>query len=413
MMQIKSNKIYIDYLDHTMSLHPYSRKPSVRLRFDLLLFSQDVLCMSVPACVKLESTTDLLMKLTPFWKKGKIRLILDRKHRNNPWNYFNNRNRVLEKGFPEEQLVRHFEYSAYHSPHTKFFYDIYMHEIVADKSTFFIEKVFDTDEMFRQSVISQSTNLCNKICSVLPVNQAIHMGKIFNDLVIISEDRSTLFQRSAVETNLINVYQANDFEVSVIRKILDKGFAYANGVSSYAAPISQITNRLTGLTLMPILQSADNELYNLICDMSWNALYKLSINELWLDFIDHLNRLLLIYRDCKRHRQSLLPPSILECGLATTEIVTKLYETAVESLQQELLKSGVPFLDVIRTQEYTETVFENYLHNRHKYWAVIKDINSLLPAIKTYIHSLSRKYKKETLVLEQQGYIITLDDESL
>ena len=410
-MHINSNKIYIDYLDHTMCFHPYFRNPSVRLRFDLLLFSEDVLCMSVPACVKLESTTDLLMKLTPFWKKGKIRLILDRKHGYNPWNYFNNRNRVLEKGFPEEQLLHHFEYKAYHSPHTKFFYDTYMHEIADYSSTFFVDKVSDTDEEFRKSVISQSTY--NNICSMLPINQAIHMGKIFNDLVVISEDRSTLFQRSAVETNLIHTFKANGFEVEIIRKILDNGFAFANGVSSNAAPISQISNRLTGLTLMPILKAADKELYQLICDMSWNALYELSINELWLNFIDHLNRLLLIYRDCKRHHQSLFPPSFLGSGLAVTEIVTKLYETAVESLQLELLTNGVPLFDVIRTREYAETLFEIYLQSKHKYWTVIKEINSLLPAIKTYIRSLSRKYKNETIILEQQGYIITLDYDSL
>lgn len=411
MCKMLSNKIYIDYLDYIMSSPSSSINSSVRLRFDLLLFSKDILCMSVPACVKLESTTKTLMKLTPFWKNGKIQLVLDRKHRNNPWNYFYNRNRALEKSFSEEQLINHFEYSAYHSPHTKFFYDTYLHQIIADKNVFFIDKIFDTDEMFRRSVISQSENICDKICRILPINQAIHMGKIINDLVIISEDRKSLFQRSAVETSLINVYQANVFEVSVIRRILDKGFSYANGISGYAVPISQITNRLTGSALIPIIKSADKELYNMICNLNWNALYKLSINELWLDFIDHLNKLLLLYRDSRRHRQLLLPPYTLEFGIITTEIVKKLYETAIESLQKELLKIGLPLLDVISAGEQAETVLEYYLQNRHEYWAAIKEINDLLSAIKTYIKSLSRKYKEASLLLEQEGYIITLDYE--
>ena len=410
MMQIKSNKIYIDYLDYTVGFHSNAISPDVRLRFDLLLFSEDVLCMSVPACVKLESTTQLLMFLTPFWRNGKIRLILDRKHRNNPWNYFNNRNKVLEKGFPEERLIHHFEYSAYHSPHTQFFYDSYIHEVIPDRGSFFIEKIFDTDEMFRQSVISQSVSTCEKICSLLPVNQAIHMGRIFNDLIIISEDRNSLFQRSAVESNLINTFDANNLEVAVIRRILDKGFAYANGISSYAAPISQITNRLTGATIIPILRAADKELYGLICKLDWNSLYRLSINELWLDFVDHLNTLLLVYRDCNRHHHPLPPPSLLECGMITTEIINSLYKVAIDSLQQELLKNGLPFPDVIRTFEYTELLFESYLQSKSKYWNAIKEINALLPAIKTFLGSLSRKRKDNKQVLEQQGYIITMDN---
>ena len=83
-MQVKSRKIYIDYLDYTMSGSFDIAKAVERLRFDLLLFSEEILCMSVPACVKLDSTTQILIKLTPFWNNGKIRLILDRKHRNNP-----------------------------------------------------------------------------------------------------------------------------------------------------------------------------------------------------------------------------------------------------------------------------------------------------------------------------------------
>lgn len=120
-MQVKSDKIYIDYLDYTVTGLFDINKAVNRLRFDLLLFSEEILCMSVPACVKLDTTTKLLMKLTPFWSNGKIRLILDKKHQNNPWNYFNNRKRVLERGFSEEQLVNHFEYAAYNSIHTDFF----------------------------------------------------------------------------------------------------------------------------------------------------------------------------------------------------------------------------------------------------------------------------------------------------
>ena len=230
-MQVKSRKIYIDYLDYTMSGSFDIDKAVERLRFDLLLFSEEILCMSVPACVKLDSTTQILIKLTPFWNNGKIRLILDRKHRNNPWNYFKNRKQVLERGFTEEQLAVHFEYVAYNSPRTDFFYNVFIREILQLKHELYIGKIFDTDETFRQSVIDQINNDCSRVCAKFPIAAAIHMGQIFNDLTFIAEDRESLFQRSAVEKRLLYEYGANTYEIKMISRILDRGFAYANGLS--------------------------------------------------------------------------------------------------------------------------------------------------------------------------------------
>lgn len=42
-MQVKSRKIYIDYLDYTMSGSFDIDKAVERLRFDLLLFSEEIL----------------------------------------------------------------------------------------------------------------------------------------------------------------------------------------------------------------------------------------------------------------------------------------------------------------------------------------------------------------------------------
>ena len=278
-MQVKSRKIYIDYLDYTMSGSFDIDKAVERLRFDLLLFSEEILCMSVPACVKLDSTTQILIKLTPFWNNGKIRLILDRKHRNNPWNYFKNRKQVLERGFTEEQLAVHFEYVAYNSPRTDFFYNVFIREILQLKHELYIGKIFDTDETFRQSVIDQINNDCSRVCAKFPIAAAIHMGKIFNDLTFIAEDRESLFQRSAVEKRLLYEYGANTYEIKMISRILDRGFAYANGLSSYAAPLSFISNRLTGRAFIDILKVSDIELYEMIHNLDWTALYRLSIND--------------------------------------------------------------------------------------------------------------------------------------
>lgn len=410
-MEVKSNKIYIDYLDHTVS-GPFDTNAAIdRLRFDLLLFSEEILCISVPACVKLDSTAKLLMRLTPFWDNGKIRLILDRKHQNNPWNYFNNRKRVLERGFSEEELVNHFEYLAYNSSHTQFFYNIFIKEILQSKHQLYIGKIFDTDETFRQSVITQVNNDCSKICAKLPVNAAIHMGKIFNDLIFIAEDRKSLFQRSAVERRLQEECGARTYEIGIISRILDKGFAYANGVSSYAAPLSLISNRLTGNTFINILKAADGELYELIHNLDWAAVYRLSINDTWLDFVDHLNKLLTLYQDSKKNKSTIYSPVQMECSVVTFELVKKIYETAMESLQKELLKAGAVIIDVLNLKNYSDKVLEHYLRTKSDYWDTIKEINELIPALKVVIHSLKRRYKDSTNLLRQQGFIVNLSDD--
>ena len=407
-MQVKSDKIYIDYLDYTVTGLFDINKAVNRLRFDLLLFSEEILCMSVPACVKLDTTTKLLMKLTPFWSNGKIRLILDKKHQNNPWNYFNNRKRVLERGFSEEQLVNHFEYAAYNSIHTDFFYNVFIKEIIQSKHDLYIRKIFDTDEAFRLSVITQANSSCERICPKLPVSQAIQMGKIFNDLTIIAQDRKTLFQRSAVESRLQEECGAYPYEIRIISSILDRGFAYANGISSYAAPLSFINNRLTGNKLIGILKSADIELYEMICNLDWIALYRLSINDTWLDFVDYLNRLLVLYQKSTKHKNVVFPTVQFNCSVVTAELVRKLYDTAMEGLQKELLKAGGIVVDVKDLKYYSDNMIENYLVAKSAYWDAIKNINELMPALKVVVRSLERKYKDATKSLRQQGFIVNL-----
>ena len=104
---------YIDYLDHITSGARDFNALELRLRFDLLVFGSQELCMSVPACIKMGDTTNLLKKLYDFWAAGKIRLQLDRKHNGKPSNYFRNRKNVLAKVMPEEMLVNHFEFVAW------------------------------------------------------------------------------------------------------------------------------------------------------------------------------------------------------------------------------------------------------------------------------------------------------------
>lgn len=409
-IRVKTSKFCIDYLDHTVSTDYNYNESANRLRFDLLLFSENILCMSVPACVKIDSTTNLLMQLTPFWKAGKIKLILDNKHRNNPKNYFNNRKRVLERGFTEQELINHFEYRAYTSAHTDYFYNTYIAQIANISSRdLYLDKVFDTDETFRRSVITQIERNADSICSKLPVADGIHMAKIFNELLIISEDRRTLFQRLAVENRLTNEYGATPSEITHVATMLDKGFAYANGVSAYAVPLSLVTNRLTGKKIISILQSADMELYNMIRDLSWSTLYRLSTNDTWLDFIDHLNKLLLLYQSSEKRKEKLFSLFQIESSFITQRLIKKLYESAVELLQPEWLKVGTYIIDIANLEDHSDKLLESCLFNKSEYFDVIRQIDEIIFALKTVISGLERKYKNSTILLKDNGYLISLD----
>lgn len=411
-LRVKSNKLYIDYLDHTVSGSTNFNDLVSQLRFDLLLFSEEILCMSVPACVKLDSTTEVLMRLTPFWKNGKIKLILDNKHQNNPWNYFANRKRKLEKEFLEEDLLDHFEYKAYISSHTDYFYDVYIKNIVnIQGADLYLDKKYDTDYCFRESIKTQIYENSETIFKILPVKDGIHIGKVFEDLLAFSDDKKAFFQRTAIQRMLSDESNATEEELQIICKMLDKGFAYANGISSFAAPISLITNRLTGKYFIKIIKSADNELFQMIQCMSWSALYRLSINDVWVDFIDHLNKLLVLYQGSRKYRDSLYNPAYLEKCFSCHKFINKLYESAMEALQFELLKVGATIVDVINIKEYSDNFIEKYLFHKKEYLDIIRRLDELFPAIKITIRSLDRKYKDSSLLLRDQGYLVSLDNE--
>lgn len=73
-----------------------------------------------------------------------------------------------------------------------------------------------------------------------------------------------------------------------------------------------------------------------------------------------------------------------------------------------MLKSGAIIIDVTNLKDYSDRVFEHYLRYKSDYWEVIKEINDLMPALKTIIRSLDRKYKDSTNVLVQQGFNVNL-----
>lgn len=216
---------YIDYLDQITSGNYPFQTLELRFRYDLLVFGRDTLCMSVPACIKLEQTALLLMKLDEFWKSGKILLQLDRKHRGRAENYFANRKKVLAKGMPEEKLVKHFEFVAYESNRTRTFFGVYMPEVVSvSPNVLYINKLHDTDALFRSETQNQFLSHTNEICSDLEVTRAINFVGMANTIQSFALDRSTLFQRALIEDKIVDQYNPNSNEKNIIATLLDRAF---------------------------------------------------------------------------------------------------------------------------------------------------------------------------------------------
>lgn len=281
---------YIDYLDHITSGSRSFKPLELRLRFDLLVFGKDTLCMSVPACIKLEETTNLLIKLDDFWKNGKIRLQLDEKHKGNPRNYFNNRKRVLEKGISEEKLSSHFEYAAYQNKRTTNFFGTYFPEMLSVSSNeIYIGKDNDTDALFRRDSVDLLEKHYDPVCKVLDPNRSIIFTGIINRIHGFALDQTSLFQRALIEDTIVAEFNPKSNERLVIATLLDRAFALANAETSNAIPLSLVLNQLTGKWLHRLIYKSYGQLYHLICNLTWAEVYELSQNDDWRNFIGFIN----------------------------------------------------------------------------------------------------------------------------
>lgn len=296
---------YIDYLDHITSGSKSFKVVALRLRYDLLIYGRDTLCMSVPACIKLRETAELLMKLDAFWRHGKIRLQLDKKHRGNPANYFNNRMKILAKGMSEEKLINHFEFVAYKSTRTDTFFRVYLPEVVTSpKNTLYLGKEKDTDALFREETIALFEKYCDPICRSLEINRAISFTGMTARIQSFALDKSTLFQRALVEEMIVDEYKPQDRERIIIATLLDRAFALANAETSSAVPLSLVLNQLTGKWLIHLLSKTYKELYTLICELSWESLFSLSQDEDWRKFIEYINAYIGLIQDSNLKKYS-------------------------------------------------------------------------------------------------------------
>ncbi|MBQ4544073.1 MAG: hypothetical protein II996_00700 [Oscillospiraceae bacterium] len=336
---------YIDYLDHITSGSTSFNVLSLRLRYDLLIYGCDTLCMSVPACIKLGDTTELLTKLDDFWKHGKIQLQLDKKHRGNPANYFNNRKKILAKGMPEEKLINHFEFVAYESKRTDTFFRIYLPEVVAaPKDTLYLGKEKDTDALFRGETIALFEKHCDTICRSLEINRAINFTGMAERIQSFALDKSTLFQRAVVEENIIDEYKPQTEERIIIATLLDRAFALANAETSNAVPLSLVLNQLTGRWLMHLLSKTYKVLYNLICELNWKGIFTLSQDEDWRKFIAYINAYIGLVQDSKLKKYSApIQPCInkLSHSLSLLSLLKLAKDGAIDATKNKLYEYGI------------------------------------------------------------------------
>ena len=355
---------YIDYLDHITSGARDFNALELRLRFDLLVFGSQELCMSVPACIKMGDTTNLLKKLDDFWAAGKIRLQLDRKHNGKPSNYFRNRKNVLAKVMPEEMLVNHFEFVAYEDVRTDTFFNEYLPEKRANsKNELYIGKIKDTDALFRQETIGLLSIHYEPICEALDFNRSIVFTGMVNRIQDLAHNKYSLFQRALIEDIIAKEFMPQNVESQAIATLLDRGFALANAGASDAVPISLIRNMLTGRWLQRLLKKSYTDLYSLICNLSWHQVFELSQSADWISFIDYINDYIFIIQEMNRNN---IPINIEKTiGRLTTFIgmykfFCLLKEEAINAAKEKLLEAGMIF-DAFTLEDNIKRLDEIYL----------------------------------------------------
>lgn len=355
---------YIDYLDHVTSGTRNFNVLELRLRFDLLVFGSQELCMSVPACIKMGDTTSLLKNLDDFWQAGKIRLQLDKKHKGKPSNYFRNRKNVLAKAMSEEALVNHFEFVAYEDPRTDSFFSEYLPEKSADsKNELYIGKSKDTDTLFRQDTINLLTMHYEPICKALDFNRSIVFTGMINRIQDLALNKSSLFQRALIEDVITKEYKPQKMEIQAIATLLDRGFALANAGASDAVPISLLRNKLTGRWLQRLLQKSFSDLYSLICSLSWHEIYELSQSKDWITFIKFINDYIFLVQEINRRKLPINIEKTVEKLASSVDIykfLCFLKEEAISAAKEKLLEAGMVF-DALTLEDNIERLKELYL----------------------------------------------------
>mgnify|MGYP007110273130 CR=1 FL=1 len=259
----------------------------------------------------------------------------------------------------------------------------------------------------RNAVKKQLDDSLDILNSHLTISQLLHLGKVANEVTIMAKNNGELFQRSMVINKLLENTDINSWELALIKCFLDRGFAYANGLSVNAASISLIANKITGIRLMDILYAVDYELYAMICNLSWDKIYKLSNQVLWKHFLDQLNKLLIICQRFHKNKMQLFNIKYLSISLNTHRLMTKVYESALESIQKNMLLMGMPLIGSEITQ-MGDAIFDEYIYKKNDYIGLIKELDQTFSALKFTIANIERPLNFFTEQIRDNGSIMIL-----
>lgn len=336
---------YIDYLDHVTSGSKSFYLLEQRLRFDLLVFGRDKLCMSAPACVKMGDTTKLLAQLDEFWDEGIIQLQLDKKHKGRASNYFRNRKRVLANAMPEEKLINHFEFVAYEDSRTDDFFSNYLPQRASSsRNELFIDKVHDTDALFRSGTVDLLMENYEPICEALGLNRSIVFTGMVNRIHAMADDNNSLFQRALIEEIIVDEFAPKQNESIAIATILDKGFAQANAQTSNAVPISLIRGRVTGRWLHRLLYRSYRDLFNEICNLSWSEIFTLSQDDTWDEFIRFVNCYIYLVQQARKSGRRNDTENIIKkmsTSIQMYKFLSYLKDEAINALKEQMIEIGM------------------------------------------------------------------------
>lgn len=285
--------VYLDYLDHMTTSHRDYTKAAQWLRFDLLIFSRnDQICISAPACIKKKETAKLLLRIDPFWKNNKIQIQLDKKHNETPINYFKSRVAKLEKSINEQKLPTHFEYIAYKSEYTLFFFKEYFPDVGGANNI--TEKQHDTDILFRRIALSTAESLFEIVPRNFCAQDVMPCLGALASITDAARNEGQLFQRSVIEEEIQDNYPNAGVFAS---NLLDSCFSLANAETNSAIPLSQLTTHMSGRHLSFLLAKCFPDVYAKICSLSWNEVYILSQNKIWDSFIKICNEYICSMKD--------------------------------------------------------------------------------------------------------------------
>lgn len=390
---------YIDYLDYTTSGKYSADLRALRLRFDLLVFANDTLLLSVPACVKLKETTMLLSELDPFWISGRIKLQLDKKHKLNPMNYFRNRSHKLEVSMDEHKLLNHFEYTAYSNQRTADFFTIYLPQVISiPSSDLYIDKVNDTDALFREATKKEINNSFDSFASALRSSDNIKLTSILYELEAMTGSNS-LFQRAIIEERLKERFTIDSLQFGVVSTILDRSFAFANAETSLAQPITSITSRLTGIYLARIMASCYPQLYRKIKCLSFEQVFQLSNDHDLRKLVDVLNALVFLSSSNKLVQIGLIDKyGFISLSLSAKNLASVLFDISLDLVisryfENELvsaLMSNVLVAQIIQQYNIAPTnTFVEVLKLADRYFHRVSENVDSYPMLST-IQSMSK-----------------------